>query len=925
MSPLAETRLEAIEGELRNSRHFIEKVSNAIPGLVAVYNIKTGNYIFVNKSLKRLLGYEAEELLRGGIEFIIPLVHPDDLSRIMEQNRKAVEAANSAPAHSNDDMPVNFEYRLRHKNGTWVWVQTTGVVFDRDEQGEIDHVLNISIDISERKTAEEKLRQSELKLQRLNEELEKKIADRTAELSLTEERFRLLSLATNDAVWDWNLETGAVWRNAGYTHLFGYTEKDLVDSIALWEKNIHPEDKERALESLERAIASKSNILLAEYRFRRADGTYAYVLDRGYLLYNEKGKAYRMVGAMQDISTIREKEERLREAQRLAKMGTWDYDVATGKVSWTDEIFRIHGLDPVKGEPTYQELVSYFERPEELSNRVDEAMNKGIPYAFDTAIITPTGEKKYIHAIGRPVMNSAGKCTRLYGATIDITDQKVTEQALRDSEEEYRSLAEATAQIVWSSDPVGNIQDMPAWREYTGQTAEEVKGFGWINAIHPDDKEIVLERWNEAVKAKKKCECTYRVRSKNGVYRYFFSRSVAILDTEGRIKKWVGTTADIHEQRMAQERFKTLADNLPKMVWETDPGGKTIFTNKYFYEYTGLTSEGVHHQGWSPLIHPDDMEENKREWLESMQAGTSFEFEHRVRRKDGEYRWHLSRVKPIKGDKGEILSWIGSDTDIHDQKMVAEELEKRVTLRTQELLTANEELMRSNNDLEQFAYVASHDLKEPIRMISSYAMLLGRKYKGALDSDADEYLKYITDGASRMQSLINDLLDYSRIGTGTTEKRMEVVDIADVIEQAKSMLHEKIEINGAQIICENLPDKIPGIESQLIQLFQNLLGNAIKFRSEKTPVIIIRCERDGNYYTFYVEDNGIGFDNKYADRIFVIFQRLHTRDKYAGTGIGLAICKKIIDMHGGRIEASSVPGEGTSFRFTLAASHKDIK
>jgi light-regulated signal transduction histidine kinase (bacteriophytochrome) len=253
--------------------------------------------------------------------------------------------------------------------------------------------------------------------------------------------------------------------------------------------------------------------------------------------------------------------------------------------------------------------------------------------------------------------------------------------------------------------------------------------------------------------------------------------------------------------------------------------------------------------------------------------------------------------------------------------MVAEELEKRVRQRTQELVAANDELIRSNNDLEQFAYVASHDLKEPIRMISSYAMLLGRRYQGRLDSDADEYLKYITDGASRMQSLINDLLDYSRIGQ--TEKRMEMVDLSDAIEQAKSMLHEKIEIHGAQIICENLPTLIPGIESHLIQLFQNLIGNAIKFRSEKTPVIIIGAEPHGDHFNFYVQDNGIGFDNKYADRIFVIFQRLHTREKYAGTGIGLAICKKIVEMHGGRIEATSSIGEGTTFRFSLASHYKE--
>lgn len=910
-----------MEDELKNSRHFIQKITNTIPGLVAVYNVNSGKYLYVNDALTRMLGYHPDEFLEKGMAFAAGLMHPDDLPRITAENQQAMDEADRDYKGEKDDLAVNFEYRMKHKNGNWVWVHTTGTVFDRNSDGFIEHVLNVSIDITERKNAEDALRASEEKLQRLNEELERKIVERTQELSLTEDRFRLVAKATNDAFWDWDFITGQIWRNEGYTKIFGYAQNELEESIKFWENNIHPEDKEEALSALQDAIASGASTVQKEYRFRRKNGSYAHVLDRGYILTGADGKAYRMVGSMQDITMLREKEERLKEAQRLAKMGTWDYNLVTGAIEWTDEIFRIHGLDSSGGAPGYEDLLSFFEEPEQLSTRVEDAIHKGIPYAFDTAVITPTGEKRYIHAIGRPVMNAKGECVRLYGATIDITEQKLIEQALRNSEQEYRSLAEATAIIVWSSDPIGKIEDMPVWREYTGQTVEQVSGFGWLDPIHPDDRGETTKLWNEAIKEKKIYESTYRLRSKTGTYRYFFSRGVPILDHQGNIRKWVGTCADIHDQLTAQERFKTLADNLPKIVWEADAHGRTIFTNKYFNEYTGISDDEIRENGWYPLIHEDDVEENKRIWLDALQEGKAFEFEHRVRRYDGEYRWHLSRVKPIAGEKGEVLSWIGSDTDIHDQKMVAEELERRVQQRTQELVEANEELIRSNNDLEQFAYVASHDLKEPIRMISSYAMLLGRRYQGHLDSDADEYLKYITDGASRMQSLINDLLDYSRIGQ--TEKSMEIVDIQDVIEQAKSMLHEKIEIHGAQIICENLPERIPGIESHLIQLFQNLIGNAIKFRSEKTPMIIIGAEQYSDHYSFYVQDNGIGFDNKYADRIFVIFQRLHTREKYAGTGIGLAICKKIVEMHGGRIEAASEVDQGTTFRFTLATHHKE--
>jgi signal transduction histidine kinase len=242
-------------------------------------------------------------------------------------------------------------------------------------------------------------------------------------------------------------------------------------------------------------------------------------------------------------------------------------------------------------------------------------------------------------------------------------------------------------------------------------------------------------------------------------------------------------------------------------------------------------------------------------------------------------------------------------------------LEMRVEERTRELRRQTEELTRSNADLEQFAYVASHDLQEPLRMVASYTQLLAESTKDQLQADAREYIDYAIDGAVRMQNLIADLLAYSRVGR--TEIRPAPVATDEIAAQAVANLGLAIADSGAKVVVDPLPPVV-GHRTLLIQLFQNLIGNAIKFRGTVPPEIHVTAELRAGAVEFAVRDNGIGFDPKYAPKVFVIFQRLHARGKYPGTGIGLAVCKRIVENHGGRIWVDSTPGKGTTFFFTIA-------
>jgi len=264
-----------------------------------------------------------------------------------------------------------------------------------------------------------------------------------------------------------------------------------------------------------------------------------------------------------------------------------------------------------------------------------------------------------------------------------------------------------------------------------------------------------------------------------------------------------------------------------------------------------------------------------------------------------------------------------------------DDLEIQVTQRTEELRDANvhlavelderrrteqqlarysQELTRSNAELEQFAYVASHDLQEPLRMVASFTQLLAKRYQGQLDQDADEFISYAVDGATRMQRLINDLLAYSRVGT--RGKPLQLKDGNDVFRQARDNLTKAIEDSGALIFTDHLPT-VRGDEMQLIQLFQNLMANAIKFHGPEPPQIQVSAAKNGREWVFAVKDNGIGIAPEHQERIFSIFQRLHQRSEYPGTGIGLAMCKKIVERHGGRIWVESQVGAGSTFYFTI--------
>ena len=358
--------------------------------------------------------------------------------------------------------------------------------------------------------------------------------------------------------------------------------------------------------------------------------------------------------------------------------------------------------------------------------------------------------------------------------------------------------------------------------------------------------------------------------------------------------------------RQSERRFKLIAETIDEVFWMNDAELRNVLYVSSAYEriWGRPRSEAYKNpRSFLDAIHPDDSEKTLAA-LAGLQTGLPFELEFRIVQPDGTVVWIWDRAFPVRDAAGKKLEcYVGIAQDITERKRLE-----------QAILANSEKLARSNEELERFAYVASHDLQEPLRMVASFTQLLSKKYSGKLDETADRYINFAVDGAKRMQQLITDLLAYSRVNSKDLVSRP--VECEAVVRGTLQNLRAAIDESGAVVECDPLPDLIAD-QVQLGQLFQNLIGNAIKFRGQAPPRVHIAAEDHGADWQFSVRDNGIGIDPKHADRVFQIFQRLHTREQYPGTGIGLAVCKKVVERHGGRLWVESQPGTGSNFLFTL--------
>ena len=493
-------------------------------------------------------------------------------------------------------------------------------------------------------------------------------------------------------------------------------------------------------------------------------------------------------------------------------------------------------------------------------------------------------------------------------------------ESLKESQKNYKTLFELSPTYTVLLGLDGTVKNFNKKTEqFAGMPREKLIGtrFTELDFVPEVEMHAHVERISKLAKGELVEPFESRIVEKNGEIHWIDVHST-LLKKGNEPPDILVSCSDITEHKKtenalkhSEEKFLQIAETIGEVFWIIDPKtGEVIYVSPVYQWLWGRTCQSLYenHESWIEAIHPEDRDRTvEMIWNGSDNIDEAKEgFEYRVIRPDGKIIWVWMQSFLIIGESGEVSRIIGVASEITGYKKAEQEIKALL-----------DELKRSNDELQQFAYVTSHDLQEPLRTIASFTQLMERRYKGKLDEDADEFMGYIVDASVRMKQMILDLLEYSRMGT--KQEMFQTIHMESELNNVFVNLNDLIERSCAEITHDSLP-MVFGDGSQLLLLLQNLITNAIKFRKEdELPKIHISaaCDPEKNEYVFSITDNGIGIEEQYFDRIFTIFQRLHTRDEYQGTGIGLSIAKRIVERHGGKIWVESEFGVGSVFYFSI--------
>lgn len=734
--------------------------------------------------------------------------------------------------------------------------------------------------------------------------------------------------------------------NMAAAKLFGTDRKSLLNRK--FREFMHEEDSKTAMKRL-REVAVRGHSYGGEYRMIKKNGGIINVSISSTAVLDNNGKFIRTISVLEDIT------ERKKDGEKLKEQAA-ERALAEQKIEESEKFYRElfnsnndaivimemtrenQDIPQVKVIDLNEMTCGIFEltRAELMKKKVSDFI--GMPWLEkirkDMWIIKPgdtssntveikTGKGRKLTCEVRIKTFTIGRKSMLLCVVRDITEQKRSDETLKESEEKYRSVISSTGQLVYeyilSS---GIIIWGGAVEQITGFTQEEfnreVSIDIWEQMIHPGDRSNAVAALVEARQKCAKYSAKYRFRTKFGGYVYVEDEGMFLSDESGAAYKMLGVMKDIstrikyeNEIMESAEKFRSLSEqSLIGIAILQD--ARVKYLNDAFARINGYSRQEI--LGWSYAdfyshVEPGDAEMMIKGYDErKMENGAQQKnYQFRMKSGGGARKWIDVYVRSIiyEGRPADFIT----QADITSLKETEEKLNRTIN-----------ELKSSNAELEQFAYVASHDLQEPLRMVSSYVQLIKKRYEGKLGADADDFIHFAVDGADRMQHLIRDLLAYSRVGT--SKKEPGPVAMENVVRTVMSNMEMLLKETGATVSFSGLP-VITADELQMVQLAQNLMSNSIKFRKkEAPPVLEISAERRTGEWVFKFSDNGIGIDGRYYDKIFIIFQRLHGKSEYPGTGIGLAICKKIVESYGGAIRVESKEGEGTSFYFSIPDGKK---
>jgi len=863
------------------------------------WNFKEGK-ISVSPQLMAVL--ELDE--PGDFEHLMRKVYPADKDKVKNAMATAIETG-----------LYECEYRMEGKGGKEKIIWSRGVV--KTENGAPVSFKGTAMDVTEKHHMIQRWQRSE-------------------------ELYKQAQAMSHIGNWTWDLQHEKLsWSDELY-RVYGI-EIGTPISFDLIFTYVHPDDQGRLTDILNTALETKAPFEFF-YRIISSDKQLKILHARGEVLADE-GKAFKLLGTVQDVTErqtlleqLQERDERYKEAQARTHIGNWSWDIEKNKVTWSDEMYRIYGLEPQSEEISLQRYICFVhpEQREDRRRQIQESIDEGKSSDFYFTAVLADGREKIIHSKSE-VVYANGKPVKMIGTCQDVTERQRLIEKLLHNEELYKQ-AQALSHL-------GNFSwdlrtDVIEWTDECFRICglepqSQVVTFDTLKSfIHPEDRARVLSNLEKAIQEKTPYEDFYRIISKVGEVKIIHRKGELVLDEQGVPIMMNGTTQDVTQQQLTEQQLRSsrefiekIADTTPSLIttYNINTGAYT-FVNKAIKTILGYETEEAFEKGvqfFLDILHPDDLplivEQNAAAVAQSNARPPAdgsepvVEFKYRIKHVDGSYHWFRTFATIFdRSSDGKVQHVLNVSIDVTEQERAEQKLQQK-----------NMELLQSNASLEEYAYVASHDLKEPLRKIATFSDRLVSTQHERLTEDGKLYLGKIIESSRRMQKMISDLLAVSVI---SGNKKFEPVNLREVFEDVVQTLEYKIEEKNALVVCDDLP-QVRVVPSQFRQLFQNLIGNSLKFsREDVRPEIKVthrflnpsqvseyHLAKAGRYLRIDVADNGIGFDNQFVGKIFTIFQRLHGKSEYEGTGIGLAICRKIAENHGGTIIASGRLNEGSTF------------
>ena len=684
---------------------------------------------------------------------------------------------------------------------------------------------------------------------------------------------------------------------------------------------VHPHDREFMASLIERMLAEGLGCDVTK-RIVCPGGEVRYIRCVGAPVL-EDGTLKRIVGSAIDVTEhemlaqeLRRREAYLAEAQRLSHTGSFGWKPGSGEHAWSDETYRIFEYDPAEKvtQGTIMDRVHPDDRNSVLE-LVERASTSGGAIDCEYRLLFPDGRVKYVRVLARP-LGTASDDLEFVGAVIDITEAKQAEEKIRLSESELRTLVEAIPAYVGTNLPDGSVDFISqSWLDYTGFSREQGMGWGWGSAIHPEDSDRVMAGWRAAVAAGAPVEHELRCRRADGTYHWFLYRGLPLRDDGGDIVKWYGTLTNIDALKetastlqMREHELLGIIETVPSMLWSASPTGEVTHVSQRVLEYSGRSFDDFPNLGWKYLIHPDDFEDTAKKFFRAIETGESYSAIHRLRRADGEYRWHHVSGEPLRDPHGKIIQWYGLSIDIDERKRTEDHLRDTSTKLTKASRLAT---------VAELAGSIAHELNQPLMSILANAQAAKRWLNAAPPN--------MTEVSSSIERVIRDAraadetMQHIRALFKQESFVKKDVNIPDIIREVVRIVQEDPKKRDVPIEC-HFEEPLPAVsidQIQIQQVFINLIVNAIEALEgqQVAPLVVLRAATDANGMLIRVIDNGPGVDD--PDRIFDAF--MTTKEK--GMGIGLAVSRSIVETHGGRLWGENNKAGGATFNVALPLSH----